>query len=165
MSFKDEKSVAALITENVSESGVYILPNTYCFPDGLSKEEQKQWTNQGMKAMKQGPMLFTVIKKEGFDGMAPSRFIISLFVQMIGAFLITALVWHTKGLNYFGKVAFVTATGFIVAWLSSLPNWNWLGYPLLYILINMADLVIAWFLAGLVIATVARRNISHSIDR
>ena len=51
----------------------------------------------------------------------------------------------------------VTLIGFLIGFLGEMPYWNWWGFSFGYVVVEIADAVIGWFLAGLAIAAVAKR--------
>jgi hypothetical protein len=73
-------------------------------------------------------------------------------IEILGALLLTWLLLQTTGLSYWRRVAFVTTAALAVAVLAALPDWNWLGFSARYTAIVTTDMVLGWFLAGLVIA-------------
>jgi membrane protein insertase Oxa1/YidC/SpoIIIJ len=48
------------------------------------------------------------------------------------------------------------ATRVIAALVVDLPNWNWFRYPADYTLLMAVDRLIAWVLAGVVLAAIVR---------
>ncbi len=154
--FTDEEAVADVIRENTTRDGIYILPNMHDSKiKGSQSEIQRQYEESEM-ILQDGPLMFSSIKMTGTDPMRASSFVRSLIIQIAGAFLITWLLLQTRGLTYMGKVWFVSCIAFIVAILCYLPAWNWMFFPPAYVILNMIDLVIGWFLAGLVIARYAQ---------
>ncbi len=146
--FKNETAVANTLMENTENDGIYLLPNL-C-DKNVDLEERTQ-------SMKKGPVIFASIQRYGsnIDSIAP--YVTSLIIQFIGAFLIAYLLSLAKNLNYLCRVWFVTLIGLTIGVLGALPNWNWWGFSFDYVLIEILDYVIGWFLAGLVIAAFVKR--------
>ena len=145
--FTNQSEVASVIANNAPHSGVYVLPNTFSHKEGTSHHEMQQ----AQKMMQNGPYMFASVKLEGVGKMTVKPFIFSLVIQIVGAFIVIWMLMQTKGLTFRQRVGFVTLFGFAVAFLSQLPEWNWWGLPFGHVVINMADFVIGWFLAGLAI--------------
>lgn len=145
--FTNEDAVSSAIMANADHDGVYTLPN-FCH-----KEAQQE---QQADKMKKGPVIFTTVKREGFNFTSPRPYIISFIIQLIGAFFVTYLLLQTRPSTYWNKVWFVTAFGIAGGILSAFPNWNWWGYSFQFVLIQFFDFVIGWFLAGLALAAVKK---------
>ena len=146
--FSDESRVAAVIKENAPEKGTYILPYTFDYDENTSKEKARNTVD----IMDNGPFVFASVLPYGMGRSMAAPLVTSLIIQIVGAFLIAWLLSQTKGLKFWQKVRFVTVYGLAVGILGLLPAWNWLGFSGTYVLVNMADLIISWWLAGLVIA-------------
>jgi hypothetical protein len=151
--FANESDVASVIRDNALEAGMYVLPNTFVYDGNASQKEMAK----GMEIMEKGPFMFASVRPGGIGKMTMGPFIISLIIQIIGAFIVTWLLMQTKNLPFKKQVAFVTAFGLGVGILGQLPSWNWWGFSGAYIFSNIVDLVIGWFLAGFGIAKVLKK--------
>lgn len=149
--FTNQEFVSWVIKENAPCDGVYVSP--YCDTKGveLSPEEIKQNMDQQMDAMKKGPFIYTQVKLKGVDPTSPHIYIYSFLTQFIGAALISWLLLQTSS-GYGKRLLFVTVIGLIVGVLGFVPDWNWWGAGYKFTLVMVADLVVTWFLAGLVLA-------------
>lgn len=146
--FVNETEVADTIMKNSAFSGIYLLPN-------ICNEEKMEF---GSDELEKGPVIFASIRRYGVDYKTPVPYIISLFVQFIGAFFITLILLQARHLVYGSKVVMTVLIALTIGVLGHLPNWNWWGFPFPYIFVQMCDLVIAWFLAGLFIAGFTRHK-------
>ena len=155
--FKNEKRVAEVIQENTDRSGVYVLPNIRCHEKGMSQKDKKEGMMRGKEMMQTGPVLFATVQKNGMkmDGALP--FVLSLLIQIVAAFLITWLLLMTKVMPYMRQVGFVTTIALIAGILIYVPDLIWGGTSLCFTIVSMLDLIIGWFLGGLVIAKLARK--------
>ncbi len=151
--FSDESDVASVIRDNAPVSGMYVLPNTFAYNSGTSHHEMKK----GMEMMEHGPFMFASVRPNGIGKMTVGPFILSLIIQIIGAFIVSWMLLQTKGLHTKQQIGFVTLFGLSIGVLGQLPDWNWWGFSGCYIITNMIDLVIAWFLAGLGIVKVLKK--------
>jgi hypothetical protein len=134
--FKQEEEITKVINVQVAQSGVYMLPH---------QDEAK-----GTQEMK-GPLIFSVVRL----GNIPSMTVLlrnELLIQILAAFLVSAWIWRMKGVSYLGRVFYVALFGLTAGIATYLPLWNWFGFPIPYVAVSLADLLIAWFLAGFVIA-------------
>ena len=132
--FKDEGIVRPLLVSNASQSGVYILPHQY-------GDDQKTGEE---------PFVFTVMNPKG---LAPIGFLMlrSLAIQILGAGLVTWLLLQTRLPDDNTRLGFVVIVALTAGVVCHLPNWNWWGFPTDYTFVQIADLTIGWFFAGLAI--------------
>ena len=72
--------------------------------------------------------------------------------QIIAALLVVLLLRNTSGLNYLQRVAFVTLVGLTIGFIGHFPYWNWFGFSDSYVFVAIVDSMIAWTLAGFVMA-------------
>lgn len=150
--FSDEKVLREAFIANTTKDGIYVLPNI-CNSAYMQEE--------GLTSLKDGPMVFVAIKRNGFNVDSPAPYICSFIIYLIGAFLITALLLFSKIHGYWNGVLFVTTIGLTIGLLSALPNWNWWGFSGGFVTLQIVDLVISWFLAGLVISAVVKRRFAR----
>lgn len=134
--FKNAKEVAAELTENAKEPGIYIWPH------GASAD-----TSSGKK-----PFIFLSIDYYTGEPMGALNFIIGLGIQIVSAMLVCALMAIGSVTSYFKIVSFATLYGLTSGIATKLPMWNWMRWPIDFVAVDIADLIIGWFLAGLVIA-------------
>ncbi len=151
--FDSESEVASTIRDNAPVSGMYVLPNTFAYNDKTSQSDM----DRGMRMMQNGPFVFASVRPHGMGGMTVAPFIIALIIQIIGAFIVSWMLLHTKGLHHKKQVGFVTLFGLSIGILGQLPDWNWWGFSACYVITNIIDLVVSWFLAGLAMVKVLRR--------
>lgn len=151
--FSNESEVAGAIQGSVMESGMYVLPNTFHYDDQTSQHHMKR----SKEMMENGPFVFAAVSQYGMGKMSLRPFIVSLIIQIAGAFIVVWMLMQTKGLHFKQQVAFVTLFGLGVGVLGELPNWNWWGFSSSYVLACIVDLVIGWFLAGMAISKVIKK--------
>jgi len=153
MRFQDESEVAETIEDNTAMSGVYVLPNM-CAAKAMQDSDAQA---EGAKMMKEGPMMFCSVMKGGMQKSMVQMLITGFIIQVVAALIATWLLMHTKGLTFWKQVCFVTSMGLFAGVVGYLPCWNWWGFTLGYTVVGMLDLIIGWFLAGLVIAKLAKK--------
>jgi len=106
-------------------------------------------TATGAKA---GPRGLLVYQANGAYSFNP-RNLITEFVTEIVESLIAALLLAMAGIaNYGMRVGFVTLVGLTAAITTNLPYWNWYGFPTLYTASYASIEIIAYAVAGLVLA-------------
>jgi hypothetical protein len=138
LKFKDEAAMTAAVSANAAQSGVYMLPN------GHSEAQMKQW-------METGPSGLAIIQT-GPAGSMPSKLLFQLANSIVAGLLIAWLLSRTSGLRYWGKVGFVVTIAAVVTLLSYIPDWNWWSYSAAYTGAQIIDVIVGWFLGGLVLA-------------
>ncbi|MFI5334037.1 MAG: hypothetical protein ACHQT8_02590 [Chlamydiales bacterium] len=155
--FQDEKKVADVIQENAPKSGVYMIPNCVSSDIRVSKEEMAKSKIKTQEMMQKGPIVYAIVQKEGMGGGMAGQFVTGLIVNIIAAFFVTWLLTMTKAMAYMKQVYFVTGIGFTAGLMVFLPDWVWMGMTFASVIVHLFDLIIAWFLAGLVIAKFAKK--------
>jgi hypothetical protein len=151
--FQNEALFRELLIASTPEPGVYTLPG-FKKMEGMSAEDKKLAKAQMHEQMVKGPFAFVVAQPKGLGPMK-MRFLFGLGMELAVGLLITALLmWASLG-SYWTRLGFVVLTAVTLAVVAYLPAWNWWGFPVPFTLVGMADIVIGWFLAGLVIAKVA----------
>jgi hypothetical protein len=154
LSFQNDEAVSAVIKSHTANSGVYLLPGGPSI-EGLSSEQKKAAQATLMEKMKKGPVMFAAVQRDGF-GSYSWGLVIQLLSLMTAAFLLTWLLLQTRGLSYGRRVLFVSIVGLTSSVIVDLPNWNWWGFSGPFTAVAVADNILTWFLAGLVIAKVAK---------
>ena len=132
--FTDEAVVSQVLKKNAPTAGIYYLP--------FAEKDHRQ----GEAAA------FVNVLPNGFDmnmGKLMSR---ALLGQFIAALLVILLLRNTSGLNYYQRVGFVSSVGLAIGFISHFPYWNWFGFSTEYVVVIILDSLIAWALAGLVMA-------------
>lgn len=132
--FADESAVSAVLKENAPSAGMYYLP--------FAQEDLKPG------------VLFALVNvlPDGVDGTMGGMMALALLGQAVSAVLVILLLCRTSIPDYWGRVRFVALTGVAIGFVSHFPYWNWFGFSTSYTLVIIVDNLIAWFLAGLVLA-------------
>lgn len=149
--FKDEAAVTAAVAANAPASGVYLLPNAHAGADELSREELKQREEAASKQWRSGPSALMAVRIGGMSSLGKT-IVTQLVTLVVAGLLLAWLVSRTSGLRFWGKVGFVVVAALTGGVLTNIPEWNWWGYSLGYTAAAFVDLVVGWFLGGLVIA-------------
>ncbi|MGH7207064.1 MAG: hypothetical protein ACREI2_12745 [Nitrospiraceae bacterium] len=149
--FKDEATIAQALTANALRPGLYLLPNVHKHDPGVTEEQKKAEEAGGMKRMVQGPFMFASVSLAGAGNMG-HPLLITLLSNILSALLATWMLLKTNGLRYLGRVGFVMLIALTAAIVAYLPDWTWWHFSTSFTAVGVADLLIGWFLAGLVIA-------------
>ena len=132
--FLSEPAVAQILRENAPVAGVYYLP----FAEGDHRPGE--------------PAAFMNVLPNGFDMNMGKLMGTAIAGQLVAALLVLLLLRCTSGLNYPQRVGFVALAGLVIGFVGHFPYWNWFGFSTPYIVVIILDSVIAWSLAGLVMA-------------
>ena len=162
-SFKNEEFVSWVIQENVKKDGIYMIPYLHDDKVATSPSELKSKFDEEKPTKDNGPFVYAQIKQKGIDYPNPRYFIYSFLTQFIGAALICYLLSKVTESGYGGRLVFVTLMGLVVGVLGHIPNWIWFGGSNLFLLIMIADLLITWFLAGLILAAMIKPRREHEL--
>ena len=151
--FSNEEVVVTLLQLTATKPGVYLLPKA-----GGSASEQKA----AHERMKQGPVMLAAIRPQGANPSDPMFYVKGLALELCGAFLMTWLIMTLPGMSFSARVRTVTLVALIAGVLTRVPDWHWWGFSAGYTIVQMLDLLIGYFLAGLVIAKVTTPKPSAS---
>ena len=149
--FTNQEFVSWVIKENAPKSGVYVSPYYDSSEANLTPEEVKQSFDRQKDTHDKGPFIFAQVNLKGVDPSNPWLYIFSFLTQFVGAALISWFLLQTS-CGYGKRLLFVTIFGLLVGILGFVPNWNWFGAGYKFTLVMIADFVITWFLAGLILA-------------
>ena len=132
--FSSEQAVAQVLKDNAPVAGVYYLP----------------FAEVGHKSGEAAA--FVNVLPNGFEVSMVDMMATAIIGQMIAALLVLLLLRNTSGLNYLQRVAFVTLVGLTIGFIGHFPYWNWFGFSDSYVFVAIVDSMIAWTLAGFVMA-------------
>ena len=143
--FTDEVAVAKTVQANAPRAGVYLLlPYHWDHPARAKTEIPK------------GLLFFGAVRYQS-PGMLGYN-LRGLGIQMLGALVLSWLLLTLPAMGYWARVRVCSLSGLAAGILGRLPDWNWWGFSTDFTLLAILDLVIAWSLAGLVIASIVERR-------
>jgi hypothetical protein len=137
-----------------SGTAMYFVPGMQK-PDG-SHADREPWSN----AFNTGPFALALVRPGAAPWSMGMRMAGSLLIQFVGALTLAWILKHCPKQTYWGRVSVCAAAGFFAGVVGWLPAWNWWDFPLVYCLVNAADLLIGGVVAGLVLAKVIRPHIT-----
>lgn len=141
--FTNEPAVASIIGINATTPGVYLLPAPH-----HDVTEQHKPTK---------PFVFAVVRPEGMTPGDPVYYLRGLLTEIAGAFVLGLVLLAAPGLDYWRRVRLVVLTALAAAALVRLPDWTWWGFSTAFTVLGAVDLLVGWFLGGLVIAKFVRK--------
>jgi hypothetical protein len=144
----NEEAVTAVLSNSITEDGVYSLPNSPQQMD--NKEAMKKWEDN----FRRGPLATIYYRTRGDNPAMTAQFIIGFIIQIIAAMIATWLLSRSTAAtqSYISKVCYVAILGIFASILTHISYWNWMYFPFKYTTAMIADLVIGWVIGGLVIA-------------
>lgn len=158
--FTNEEFVSWVIKENAPKSGIYVSPHFEPKDDSLTHGEAKQSPEKKKSAPEKKPFIYAQVSLKGIDPSNPWIYVASFFTQFVGAALISWVLLQTS-CGYGKRLLCVTLLGFLVGVLGFIPDWNWFGSGYKFTLVMVADVVVTWFLAGLVLAAYVKPSDDH----
>lgn len=78
--------------------------------------------------------------------------------DLVSVLIVVCLLSQTAGLGYWGRVGFVSLVGVAIGFVGHFAYWNWFGFPTPYLVVTIADSLIAWLLAGLAMAKLVAKD-------
>lgn len=146
--FRSESEVGRVLATNAPTPGLYLLPN--------SPGNGTDWKAAGER-MRAGPFVVAMVRPGRLENWSFARLLgATLLNQWAAALLMILLLRSVAVESYARRVFFCMGLGLLSGLLGAVPNAIWWEYPWSYTLAAVADLMIAWFLAGIVIARVTR---------
>jgi hypothetical protein len=152
-SFANEAAVAQVLMENAPTGGMYWLPGMPAGYDKMKGDEKKAADAAMEERMKTLPFFYGVVQPRANFDMG-RQMGASILFDILAALLITGLVMKTGGMSYLGRVMFIVTVALAAGVIAVVPNWVWWHFGTGWTVVGLADIVIAWFLSGLVIAKV-----------
>lgn len=131
--------------KSMPEAGIYHYP-------GYPADSSQVALDAVNAKSEAGPLItLMVYKPSGIEEISMQRLSIFFLITVLSAGLAAFLLSKVSIKNYLQRVMFVTLLGVFVS-LTYLIDWYWFNFPANFIMLTIIDAVVAWFLAGLVIA-------------
>jgi len=144
-SFENDSTVVKIITENAPTHGVYTLP-------------QPGENGPNADAITEGPFIYAIVRPGKLSSpWELSRHMIASFcIQLTGAFIIALAIHRIRASRYISRASVGPAMGLFAGIVVTLPHANWFELPHSHALAQTLDPLIAWSIAGLVIAAIIK---------
>lgn len=146
--------VEALLT-GIPEQGVYHYPGFPHHEDGSPVTVEEMET--AFERMRRGPVVsLMIVHPHGTEPFPMENFVIGTAVNILGAGILAALVGRARrgGASWASAMGIVFAFAAFAVCAAVLPGWLWWGYPWLFGLLEVTDVIIAWLLAGAAICAI-----------
>ena len=137
-----QDAILAAIAENLTEDGVYAIPNV---PPGTSQEKHEEFSNSMV-----GKPTALVHYAKSFEMNMGKQMTVGFILNLIAAFIVSFTMWKCS--DKFGSFGsrFMLVLGFAVFTLfqSSLMMANWWNTPWHYLSGEIIDQLLGWGLGG-----------------
>jgi len=145
-----EDALAAAMKADVPGPGLYFVPGR-----DMSKAPSDEEMKAHMEKISKGPYGFMVIYPTGRDSSLAKHLPIELGTNVVCALLAAILVSQLRP-GFIVRVACVTLIGLLASIMTSVPFWNWYGFPTDFTLAQIAEHTVGWLLAGIALAAIVR---------
>ncbi len=142
--FSNEEMVATTLMAGAAEDGIYILPR-------FDPNDEA-----GQARMAEGPVAFVAFTRGGMDPMAARPMILQFVFNLLIALFMARLMACVGGPSFTVRLRMVVVIAVIAGLMVHMPYWAWYGFAGGFTVVSMLDLVIGWFLGGLVLARMAK---------
>ena len=149
---RNEDALGHALNELCDTDGVYGLPGPPPRSPGMDKAARDAADLAVYNRMQAGPLATIVFQRSGYGSIKP-KLAIALITGMLTALVFTALLlWVARGQSVLYKATLVGLAAFGGVLSTRLPDWNWHGFSVPFVLVRIADMTIGWFLVGFVLA-------------
>jgi hypothetical protein len=143
-SIANEDPVIEAMRSNITHSGLYVFPAIT--PDGKMSPAQEA-------KMRRGPTGLIAYTAGGMDGVSPHNLILELTTNILAALIAAFIISMIAGTLV--RRALIVALLALFATISlTMSYWIWYGFPLPFVLAELATEIVGWFLAGLAMAKI-----------
>lgn len=155
--FKDEVAVVKVLKDNASESGVYLLPQLPSDFAAKPGQDQKSIKAQHDARISEGPVATVAIALGPGDPSMKKQILQYLLTFLGYGLAISVLLACCSCGGYIGRVLYSGFLGLLLASYGPLLDVNWFHFSWDFALLNALDGLIAWTLAGIVMAAIVRK--------
>jgi hypothetical protein len=155
----NEQAVLSSMQASIHGNGLYLFPGSGLGPEA-TRAQRMAAMDEIQKRAASGPNGILVFHSGGgglTGGRLVNEFILNL-VQALLAAILLSWAWPAVAHSYSSRVAFVTLVGIFEALGTNVQYWNWYGFPANYTLAYIVNQVIGFFVVGLVVAAILRKQ-------
>ena len=149
----NEDKVIETLQSSIPEQGLYLFPG---------KDFRKKYTEEEeavfLKKFQFGPVGMLLYRPVGGNPLSPKKLItqfMSNFLSSLTAAFIASLLFA----GYWKRVFAITMLGGLACISVGMIYWNWYEFPTSFFIAQCIDLLVCFFLAGLLIAKVIPRPV------
>ncbi len=153
--FKDEAAVEAVLRNNSSGPGYYVLPTPHVDAGGDAEAAERATKRMEKVATN---FFFAGAVQPGGIGSLGGQLGMSFLGNVMAAALATCLLCMARLESYWMRVMFTMGLGFLSGLMCRFPDLVWWGFPADYVARQFFDLLVGSTLAGLVLAWIGRHS-------
>lgn len=147
----NEDKVIEVLKANIPEQGLYFFPGKD-FRNSTPKQDEAF-----EHKFRNGPAGLLVYRPVGGDPFSPGKLITQLASTFLSVFIATIIVSGIYA-GYWQRVLIVALLGLLACSSVSSIYWNWYEFPTSFFIAQILDMVIGFFLAGLVICKMTQNK-------
>jgi len=141
----NEEVVLPTLRDNISKRGLYFFPGrTFA---NKSEDDDIKW----MQKFKTGPAGILVYRPIGGDPFSVSKLSIQFVSNLLSVLIAILLVWQIN-MRYWRRVGSVTLLGCLSCAAVSSIYWNWYEFPTTFFIAQLIDMVVGFFIVGLIVS-------------
>lgn len=143
----NEEKVLEVLKASIDEKGLYFFPGKDF--ENTTREQDAVFEGK----FRTGPAGLLVYRPIGGDPFAASK-LVNQFISNLFAVFIAVVIASLIYAGYWKRVTIVSLLGLLACSAVSSIYWNWYEFPASFFIAQILDVVIGFFLAGLVICKV-----------
>jgi len=151
----NEQLVSGALADNVRESGFFFFPAPEDRP-GMTAQQKQETMAAVQERWRTGPAGILIFHPNGtgatFARQLLTQFGFDLVVMVLAAVVLSQVA--TRG--YLKRVGLMALMGLFPTLQTEIPNWNWYGFPTVYMLAQFTVHLVGFTVGGLVLAKVLR---------
>jgi len=152
----NEPAVVGMLQTNLKETGFYFFPGMD-ESRGMTKEQKAAAEKKWMEQYQAGPWGILIYHPQGEQAVSPRKLGGQFGAEVVAGLVVAWLLAAATGLkSYGGRLLFVAVLGLIPFLAVNFPYWNWYGFPTNFTMSELADKLITFVVAGLVLAAVVK---------
>jgi hypothetical protein len=144
----DEAEVVGALKDSAATDGVYFAP---AMPEGEEDAQAEDWELR----YAEGPLAFIAYRRAGKDADMTMSLVRGFALSFLSVLLAAAMLATARLRGWFGRFLFVVGFGLLAA-IGEGYYWNYFAFPDDWTAAMAADHIVAWALAGLVLASIVR---------
>ena len=138
-------------------SGMYLFPALGAGPNPTTAQRNAAMKDYAPK-LAANPSGLLIYHPPGATGITGGKLGLEFLAEFVETLLAVILLAQARIAGYAGKVGFIALVGVVASVASSIPYWNWYGFPGSYTGAYMSTQIIAFLVAGLAAAAVLKNR-------